>query len=337
MRLRRWTAVTLALIAVAGLAACSQSTSGTPAQSALAQAMDSVSGSGPAAAEFAYGDLAGFRELGVLRTSSGEVNVDKRWQLVVGIGTNTLVSHASALSDTTGIDVLSYDTAVHIGTPPDTAIKLTGEVPVETIRSKYTEHGAQARTFGQSQGLSLAADDQVDLAHALVPGLTSQLNQLVLNESTVVLSPNSASLQAALGESGDSLLDTGSYEKVAGCLGDVLVAMIVHPNEADAVRTVAVGVRVPASGDKPAEVHEVLCAVPAKGKSSHVLDAMKSTLSPSATDPVTKRPLSQFISASSVTTRGSLVQAVLTLKADAPVGFLINGVLSGQSERWVDN
>ena len=331
---RRAATVAIAAVALAlaaALTACSSS-SGSGGSSGLQQAMASTSGGSAATAEFQYGNMARLRELGIVDAKRKPV-IDTRWQQVVGYGSGQFLSLAIGLKKVIALDLLAADSTVMIGTPPNTAIRISGGVDKAAMTAKLKSLGAEPRTFGSTTGLSLAADNEINRTPALAnSGLVNQLDQVVVDDDSMTSSPNGATLQQALGR-GTSLLDTGAYHDLADCLGDVIAADI-RPAPASDTSTAefAVGVRDP--GSKSGVDHEVLCALPRDGKSTTLRTALSKHLALSAIDPTTRAPISQYATRSQVGSSGAAVQVVLTMKPDGPVGFLLDSVLRGALPAW---
>jgi hypothetical protein len=94
----------------------------------------------------------------------------------------------------------------------------------------------------------------------------------------------------------------------------------------------AVGVRDP--GTKSAADDEVVCVLPRAGKSSAVRTAFSKNLALSATDPLTRAPISQYVAKSEVGSSGDVVQAVLTAKSNTPIGYVLGSLLRGTLPVW---
>jgi hypothetical protein len=327
---RRVAAAATAALALA-VTACSSDSSDS-GSSGLEQAMSSVSGAGVAKAEFQYGDMGRLRELGIVDSKRKPI-IDTRWQQVVGYGSGQFGTIAVALTKVIALDVLAADSTTTIGTPPNTAIRISGGVDKAAVTAKLKALGAKPRTFGGTDGLSLAADNEITHAGPLAnSGLVNQINQVVLTDDSMTSSPNGATLQQALG-TGPSLLDTGAYRDLADCLGDVIAADILAAPPSDKNAAVfAVGVRDPSS--KSGVDREVLCALPRDGKSDALRAALGKNLALSATDPTTRAPISQYASKSEVGSSGDAVQVVLTMKSDGPVGYTLQALLRGSLPVW---
>jgi hypothetical protein len=328
-------AVACAIAALAAtVTACSSDSSGSSGSGAsgLEQAMSSVSGSGVAKTQFQYGDMKRLRELGIVDSKRKPI-VDARWQQVVGYGSGRFATFALVLPKVIALDVLAADSMVTIGTPPNTAIRISGGVDKAAVTAKLKALGAKARTFGDTPGLSLAADNELSHASQLAnSGLVNDINQVVIDDDTMTSSPNGATLQQALGN-GTSLLDTGAYQDLADCLGDVIAADIMSAPPSDKNAAVfAVGVRNPDS--KSGVDREVFCALPRSGSAAALRAALGKNLALSATDPTTRAPISQYATKSEVGSSGDAIRVVLTMKSDGPVGYTLDSLLRGAMPVW---
>lgn len=322
-------------------AACSSSGSGGGAASGLSAAMDSVSGSGPAAEYFEYGDLAALRKLGVLHPDATQGTgplFDPRWSQVAGVGASDLAAYSAVLPKVIDLNVLTADSAVTIGNPPDRATRLDGSTDAKAVSAKLTALGAKARDFGSTAGLSFGPDNAINTSSKLganpsYGSLAITLNQIAVTNGTFATSRNAATLEKALAPGDRSLLDTPHFADLADCLGDVVAAIVVAAGEPDTNSAlVAVGVRTPASGD--AAVDDVLCVLPKSGKQQAVHQSFAQRLAPGATDPLTNTPVSQYVAKTAVDDTGDLVRAVLTLNPKTPAGHLIQGLERNAVSYW---
>ena len=323
------------LVAVAalalGLAACSSDGSDSP--SGLRAAMDSVPGNDAGRADFQYGDLARMRELGMI-DPTGEPAFDPGWLSVAGFGSGQLAQAALGLPDQLGLTLFAADTAVTIGRPPNTAVRIDGGVDRDKINDKLAGFGAEPRKFGDTEGLSLAGDNELNRDNPLVKlGIVNLLDQVAVTDDQFYASPNSPTLTALL-DRGSSLLDTDGYDDLADCLGDVLAAEIFESADDDANAAVyAVGVRNPKNKTAPHD--EVVCVLPRSGNTGTVKSALTKNMALSATDSRTNLQLSRFASKSQVAMSGDVVQDTLTMKPDARPGFVLTAVQTGQVRLWV--
>ncbi|GGS67431.1 hypothetical protein GCM10010156_27970 [Planobispora rosea] len=253
-------------------------TASAPAATGLRAAMAEVSGEGPAALHFEYGDLAHWRDIG-LATDQGPGR-DKTWLPVIGYGLGELVRAGRPLTERTGITPYAADHAVSIGVPPDTAVRIDGGVDVEAIKTKLTVLGGRPGKIGDHDGLSLADDHALDPDGPLIDlGLVNQLNKVVVTGSTVAVGSAAAPVSAVLGGE-RSLVDVSAHAAVADCLGDVVTAVLTVPQGSGAVALYGVGLRRPASpGDTPVNV---ICVAPRSGAITAVRQALTAELTTAA-------------------------------------------------------
>lgn len=330
---RGYGAVLVSVLAIA-LASCAEDETGTPTfhpASGLSAAMSSVSGADGAGDYVEYGDIKKLRELGAI---ADDHRIVPEWQRAVGYGASALFRGGYALEDKIGISPLAFDTAITIGQPPDTAMRLTG-VDAAAFEKGLTELGAEPRTFAGKEGVSLGGDNEIDVDSPLAEiGIVNQLNQVLsLDAETIVASPNADGIEAAASTGETSLYDTEPYGDVADCMGDVVAAAIVTLDEHPTTSVVGVGIRTPNDLDDAG--NEVLCAAPAEGKEKAVEDALTDRMSLEATSLVTSSKLTEYLSATGVTTSHGCVQATAMLKDEVPVGFLLSALQNREVEYWL--
>ena len=311
------------------------------AKSGLAAAMDSVSGTGPAAEYFEYGDLAALRQLGVVHPNaipngSGTL-IDPRWSTVAGVGASDLVAYSAVLPKLIDVNVLAGETAVAIGNPPNRATRISGSLDAKAISAKLTALGAEPRSFGDTDGLSFGPDNQINTSSKLgrdlnYGALAITLNQLAVTDDTFATSRNAATLEKVLDPGSQSLLDTEHFADLADCLGTVVAAVVLAPQQDKNAVLVGVGVRTPDSAD--AAVDDVLCVVPKAGRHGPVHDAMEQRLALTGTDPATNSPISTYATKTVVDDPGDLIRAVVTLNAKAPTGYLIQALIRNSVAYW---
>ncbi len=333
-RLRTAVGTSAVVMALAVTAACGGSSTSS-SHSGLQAALAGVSGdrmSGP----FAWADFARLRALGVITPASvpGGYRVDARWQLATGYGIADS-NGALQLAQVLGVKLFAADTATSLGQPPNLGTVLTGHFDADRLRATFRSFGATSRTFGKTDGLSLAPDNQLDLSskfgRATDDIFQSSYNQVAVSSVRLAHAANGASLRAVLEPGKTSLDQKGDYAALAGCLGDVTSAYLVASDDKQTT-LVGVGVRHQDAASDP--VHEVICAVPAAGRGAAVKQAFTTRLAPKAVDPSANVPVGDRIAATTVDTDGKLVRAVLTVKQDAPVGYLYAGMLRDTYRYW---
>ncbi|GIH90446.1 hypothetical protein ACFFMN_08070 [Planobispora siamensis] len=253
-------------------------TASAPAATGLRAAMAEVSGDGPAALHFEYGDLAHWRAIG-LATEQGP-GPHGTWTSAIGYGAGNLVTVWKLLPQRTGVTLFAADHAVSIGVPPDTAVRLEGGVDAEAVRAKLIGLGGEPEKIGDHDGLSLADDHAVDPDGPLAEfGLLNQFNKVVVTGSTIATGPAAAPVSAVLGD-GRSLAEVSSHAAAADCLGDVVTAVLTVPQDSGAVALYGVGLRRPASRDDTAV--NVICVVPRSGAIPAVRQSLTTRLTVAA-------------------------------------------------------
>jgi hypothetical protein len=286
----------------------------------LADALSSVS-AGPAAGQaFLWSDVAAVREAGGFPDRMSDLEVgpaQRRWLIPLGTGAGRLMNVGVPAAEDLGIDVLSADQAITIGNPPQTAVRLDG-VDAQAAHDGLVAHaGARPARLGDHDVLTRGQEGEVDPADPLGAALIGIGNRMVAADETVALSGSDASLEAVLGDGGDTLADEPGYGAAADCLGDVLSAEIYPGRQAGAdVDLVAIGVR---GGDAPTEV---LCAVGDDGQAG----ALRTHLAPDSVTPDTRQHVSDLVAQADVDTGEAggdhYARALLTLAGDRPAGFL---------------
>ncbi|MGA4990562.1 lipoprotein [Nonomuraea bangladeshensis] len=263
--------ITVALTALLALTGCGQN----GGEGGLKEAMAAVSGEGPAAAYFEYGEPAWWRDLGV-KAGAAEA---RRWLPASVSGLGSFASAAAALPEATGMTPTAGTRAISIGVPPQQAFRFDGEVDADAVRKKLTAHGAKPRDMGGHEGLSFSPGDEIDLARTIVPGVTNQLNQVVVTDSLVATASSPDPLTAVLG--GDTTLaDKPAYAAMASCLGDVAAATITT-SPSETVTLYGVGLRRPADlNDRPVNV---ICVLPSASAATEVERALTTRLVPTGT------------------------------------------------------
>lgn len=263
--------ITVALTALLALTGCGQNAG----EGGLKEAMAAVSGEGPAAAYFEYGEPAWWRDLGV-KAGAAEA---RRWLPASVSGLGSFASAAAALPEATGMTPTAGTRAISIGVPPQQAFRFDGDVDADAVRKKLTAHGAKPREMGGHEGLSFSPGDEIDLSRTIVPGVTNQLNQVVVTDSLVATASSPDPLTAVLG--GDTTLaDKPAYAAMASCLGDVAAATITT-SPSETVTLYGVGLRRPADlKDRPVNV---ICVLPSASAATEVERALTTRLTPTGT------------------------------------------------------
>ncbi|MED7927374.1 hypothetical protein SMD20_24160 [Nonomuraea sp. LP-02] len=261
----------VALTALLALTGCGQNAG----EGGLKDAMAAVSGEGPAAAYFEYGEPAWWRDLGV----KPGADQARRWLPASVSGLGSFASAAAALPEATGMTPTAGTRAISIGVPPQQAFRFDGDVDADAVRKKLTAHGAKPREMGGHEGLSFSPGDEIDLARTIVPGVTNQLNQVVVTDSLVATASAPEPLTAVLGGE-TTLADKPAYAAMATCLGDVAAATIMT-SPSKTVTLYGVGLRRPV--DLNARPVNVICVLPAASAAADVERALTTRLVPTGT------------------------------------------------------
>lgn len=317
---------------LATVTACGSSGGGSDtSDGGLADALGSVSVSAGVPKTVSYGDIARLRELGVIDATKDTMN--PQWNHVTGVGFDELADVSVILKTAIDLDVFTADRAVTVGEPPATAVRIDGAIDADAVTAKLKALGAKPRSFDGIDGLSFGDDNTIDPDSKVARQLhvLNALDQVVVTSDHFAASPNSAALSAALGR-GDSLLDAPHFQQIAGCLGDVVAAVISTPSHPQNSAVIAVGVRAPGSLTKDHE--EVVCSAPADGKTAAVQTAFKKNFALNALDERTREPLSHYAGASKVDTPDGTVRAVLTVKADQEPGYVLSAYYAAATTHW---
>ncbi|WP_067185662.1 hypothetical protein [Microtetraspora niveoalba] len=302
---------------------------GGAGRSGLAEAMAQVSGDGPAATYFEYGDTAHWREIGAVTLRGprrdevwGPVTSGV-WASALGSGLGDLaLSAATSLPERTGIDLYGADHVVTIGLPPNRAVRADGEFDAEAIDGKLSWIGAKPRDIGGHDGLTLAPDLAVEMDGVQTKfGLLNQLNQVVVTGTTVAAGPGAQAVAAALG-GGRSLADRPAHAAVAECLGGVVSALLYTPRAAGEVELYGVGLRRPEKlSDRPVNVICVLARTASARKVGDTFAARLTTAAATAGGRPFGR-MAERIEHDTVESGGRRVsRATLTLSGDTPASF----------------
>lgn len=254
--------------------------SAEPAATRLLDAMADVSGDGPAAAYFEYGEPAWWSGLGVTAGSGGAEG--RRWLPATAWGFGELAPAAAGLPGATGVAPLAADRAITIGVAPGQAFRFDGGGEESVVRSKLAGLGAAPRRIGGHDGLSFAPGADVSPLRPPVPvsGVTNQFNQVVVTGSTVAAAPDTGPLAAVLGGE-RSLAESGDHAAVGACLGDVAAATVTASRDSGEVTLYGVGLRRPASlGDRPVNV---ICVLPRPASVASVRKVFGTRLTTTAT------------------------------------------------------
>ncbi len=336
-----------------GLTGCGSSST-QPASSpptSVSQALAAVKDSSFARSYLEWSDLRVVRQLAALPSRASafkSASPNQRWNGIWGIGASRFASEEPAITPRTGIDVFAADAAIQIGEPPNTATRLFGSgVQTAAIThglvslgaKRLQEHGRSFLAIGREYTVHFFPKDPF----GVVSGVSNELNRSVAEDHTFATGGAVLPVDAILG-GGRSLAADPSYRAAATCLGNVVAAALAPPRTlgiSTSATLVAIGDRRPASASAP--VKEVLCVADrAASSAAPQIARLEKALSPHAPAYRVKslpaplceslpggcRGISYGSNVQSVTVGRAdangltVVRAVITLRSNAPAGYL---------------
>jgi hypothetical protein len=308
----------------------------------LAKALAEVTDSPEARTYLAWTDLSAVRQLAHLPASASQLakaKPNQRWAGLFGIA-NDLAAFEPAITAKTKIDLLAADTTMQIGQPPNNADRLDGPgVNTEAISRALIALGAKREATRGRTFLAFGAEHSLSLTGPLANLGTSTLDRSVANGHTFATGSAVAPVEAILG-GGRPLGQNRADAAAAGCLGDVLAAVILAANQLSPLSPglVAIGDRRPATASSP--VTEVLCTVGStKSTAAAETSRLRTSLGPSGRLP-SKQGLGKALPANQVVSSATvgradrnglqIVRAVMTLRPVERAGYLYDLLQSGQ-------
>jgi hypothetical protein len=323
---RRVLVAAVAALALAATACHGGDNTSSGAGTSLVGALASVAGTDAARAYFEWSDVARIRDLsGVTRERPiGPGDADhRRWTSLFGTGAGNLRTVADRLADT--VNLFTARSALTIGTPPRTAIRIDG-VDTGAARAGLVKLGGKAGTVAGHDGVILAGDNEIKLDSPLASmGVLNTFNKNAFDGDRVAFGPVEAQVGDALSPGDHPLSAEPSIAEIATCLGQVVTVTIVPAGTAGVgagAQTVAVGVRNPAARTDAAT--EELCLATADKSTADALERqVRQHATTSAVSAATRRPWSSLVSAIAVTRTGDrTVRVELTDLPDRSAGLL---------------
>lgn len=281
----------------------------------------------PTSGDFEFGDIAAQRSLaGVPPLYSQAGRAAKKWLMVLGVGAFYFYEDPSGKRD--GLDILTGDLALSIGTPPHTAALINGPLlSGARVRSALMRLGARAGTVAGRPGLVWGAEGSEHLNAADVFGVGPALGEFdrsVITTHTVIAGRYAADVGALAGGGASTVGENPTLHATITCLGDVIAARGMT-GTANGATEVAAGVRRPASAASAGQ--EVLCAVRPASVSGAFTRSACSRVSPTAPPlPSGLVPGNYAVSTSAMTgtTDGrEWLECVITDKPSTAVGWLL--------------
>jgi hypothetical protein len=315
----------LAMLAVAATACHGGDTVSNSGGSPLTAALASVAATDNTRAYFEWANLARVRELAAVTKDKpiGTSDVDhRRWGTLFGTGTGSLAPVAADLADT--IDLFSARTAMQIGQPPQTAVRVDG-ADVGTARAGLARLGGKQGQVAGHDGMILGADHEVDMSGGQARlGLINTFNKTAFDGDRVAFGEAEPAVGEAVNPGDHPLSTDAGVAAAATCLGDVLTATIAPGEKSHlaGVHTVAVGVRDPAKGSEPA-VEELCLVAPDKTAADALESRVRQHATTSATSQITRQPWSALVTSITVTRAGvTAVRVELTNRPERAANLL---------------
>jgi len=261
-----------------------------------------------------YGDLAAIRRLS--GTDQDKTDRD-RFLGISGTGFSNLAPSAVPMTEDLRFDPSAMDEALVAGQPPDWVGVLWGDYDVEALDRELADRGIpSAAALGGTRWRS-GADRELRVEGPLTGiARTNELNNLRTAPDSFIYAPARAGLDWAVLPGADTLADDPVLAALAGCLGDVVAAVFVRPEEDPTAY--AVGVRAPSA----AEVTDVACLAPTDaGTATRLRDRVEGELADGSA-PSTRQPWSELLPDASVdVVDGAVVR--IEAKPVGPVGRVL--------------
>jgi hypothetical protein len=181
-----------------------------------------------------------------------------------GQGADALVVYGAVVSERPGINLLDADYTITAGQPPHQLSMITGGQRADQITRGLTDlgwHADAGRLVSPGIGGYKGPDELGPLA--------LQLAQVRVAGSDLVYGGADAHLDAAGKPSGSTLAGDPRISALAGCLGDVVAAVIATPKMSGKLHPTAVAVGVRAPGQSTDTPRGVACLSWASADEAH--------------------------------------------------------------------
>jgi hypothetical protein len=300
----------LALTVVAALLCAACSDEGEPdeaGESGLRDALARVAANDQTRRYVEYGDVARLARL----ADGGD-----RFLGVLGYGFSPIAPSAQLMAEQLRFDPATMDGAVQVGQPPELAGVLWGDYDVETVDRELSGRDIPSEDSADGTRWTSADDGELSIDGPLTGiARTSELNVLHTAPATFAYAPARAGVDWVTAPGDDTLADDPLLRRLAGCLGDVVAAVIVTGVDGDPT-SYAVGVRATGSG----AVTEIACLAPPDDV-SEMRDRVERELA-DGTAPTTRQPWDELLPDASVdlVEQASVVRIEAQPGADGPVG-----------------
>lgn len=271
----RVVAIMLIAISFAGVTSCSDDSDGGSGSGLLA-ALGKVKATDATRGYVEYGNAAAAR---------GLLDADRaRFLAVSGFGMGNLRNYYQLVSQDLGFDPLAAREAITAGSPPDWSAIIWGDYDVTAVNKHFTDLGVPRADDGDVTTWTSSADGSIKLDSPLVTMAgPNTLNNVRTAPGSFAFSPKQNTLTWVTDPGDDTLAGDPAMKSLAGCLGDVMAAVITKSENSP--ETVAVGVRAPSATD----VTDVICVAPGTRDPAsirgHVSNELANGQSPQANRP----------------------------------------------------
>lgn len=199
--------------------------------------------------------------------------------------------------------------AVSIGRPPSASFRFSGMDP-EALDRLFAHHDAGREDVGEGELLVRRGPGELDIADPLgTPASLGYYNAVWYTDDVLAGSPDEA-ITRAWGDPETTLAEAGTYEELAGCLGeDVVGAYLSHEGASiDPLPGGVTGLATATSGTSAEDWQDVLCLeLPDEASAQGLADVVEANVSGGA-DPITARPWSEILGDADVEVIGSQVR-----------------------------
>jgi hypothetical protein len=258
-----------------------------------------------------YGDVAALSKL----AADGE-----RYQSVLGYGLSPLANTYKIMAEKLHFDPTKMDGAVLAGQPPNQAGVLWGDYDVDALERALADLDIPAEDSGDGKRWRSADDQEINFEGPLVDIVpTAGLNNIQTGPGVFAYSATRAGVDSVTAPGDATLAGDPLLGRLAGCLGDVSVAVLATKAEGDPM-SYAVGVRVTSDG----AATEVACIAPPEGDAKALRDSVEDELK-NGVAPSVRKPWAELLPDATVALveQESVVRVEAKPAGDEPVGRVI--------------
>jgi hypothetical protein len=242
----------------------------------------------------------------------------QRFVTLTGFGMGNLRNYYKVVAEDLAFDPMTSREAISAGRPPDWSAIIWGDYDVNAVNDKFAGLGVERSGDGDSTTWTASADGKIRLDSPLVTiAGPNTLNNVRTAPGSFAFAPKRDTLSWVTSPGFDTLAKDPTMKTLAGCLGDVIAAIITRAE--NRTETLAVGVRAPSTTD----VTDVICVAPGTGDAASIRDHATGQLA-TGKSPQANRPWSELLPNAKVELTGSAVRITATPGPDNPPGRVIN-------------